>query len=196
MITSDSQFEIAAQANSDDGQGTGNLQEQQFKKPKDVKKNISKTFKKMLTQNHARGSTNTRPGSRNGVDNTNESTKYGGSNIGKDIDAFTVNSEIESKYTRKKLNKGIAKKFYKEDEDQENSFEEIGANNDSPVFKKNKQNKEDIRNLGEFITTKKPKDPFKDLDPLTQKVDIQSDLAYQGTSQNDVLHARIMKYNE
>jgi len=107
-----------------------------------------------------------------------------------------VNTDIESKYTRKKLKQGIHKKFFKEDEQHEDSFEEIAPNDESPIFKRGKQNKEDIRNLGEFITTKRPKDPFKDLDPLTQKVDISEGLAYSGTSQNDVLFARIVKHNE
>lgn len=39
-----------------------------------------------------------------------------------------------------------------------------------------KSNKEDIRQLEEFISTKRPKDPFKDLDPLTQKVDISANV--------------------
>ena len=59
----------------------------------------------------------------------------------------------------------------------------------SPILKKTK--KDDIRQLQEFVTTKRPKDQFKELDPLKQKVDISSGLAYQGTSQNDVFQNRI-----
>jgi hypothetical protein len=50
--------------------------------------------------------------------------------------------------------------------------------------------KEDIRQLEEFISTKKPKDPFKDMDPLTQKVDIKPEVAYQGTSTNEIFEKR------
>jgi hypothetical protein len=50
--------------------------------------------------------------------------------------------------------------------------------------------KEDIRQLEEFISTKKPKDPFKDMDPLTQKVNISADVHYQGTSANEIFEKR------
>lgn len=54
--------------------------------------------------------------------------------------------------------------------------------------------KNDFINKGmeENIPNKKPKDPFKDLDPLTQKVDITKGVGYQGTSQNDVLQQRFV----
>jgi hypothetical protein len=45
-----------------------------------------------------------------------------------------------------------------------------------------KTNKEDIRQLEEFISTKRPKDPFKELDPLIEKVAITPEAKYQGTS--------------
>ena len=41
-----------------------------------------------------------------------------------------------------------------------------------------KTKKEDIRQLQEFVTTKRPKDPFKELEPLKQKVDITKGLLY------------------
>ena len=47
-------------------------------------------------------------------------------------------------------------------------------------------NKEDIRQLEEFISTKPPRDPFKDIDPLTQKVDISEGVHYHGTSYPDI----------
>ena len=50
--------------------------------------------------------------------------------------------------------------------------------------------KEDIRQLEEFISTKKPKDPFKDMDGLTQKVEIKQDVVYHGTSLNDIFEKR------
>lgn len=56
---------------------------------------------------------------------TNESTKYGGS-AGKQ-EGMSVNTEIESKYVRKHIKKSmIQKKFYKEDEELDNSFELVG----------------------------------------------------------------------
>lgn len=50
--------------------------------------------------------------------------------------------------------------------------------------------KEDIRQLEEFISTKKPKDPFKDMDGLTQKVEIKKDVVYSGTSFGDIFEKR------
>ena len=41
-----------------------------------------------------------------------------------------------------------------------------------------KTKKEDIRQLQEFVTIKRPKDPFKDLEPLKQKVNITKGLVY------------------
>jgi len=56
---------------------------------------------------------------------TNESTKYGGS-AGKQ-EGMSVNTDIESKYVRKHIKKSmIQKKFYKEDEELDNSFELVG----------------------------------------------------------------------
>jgi hypothetical protein len=40
------------------------------------------------------------------------------------------------------------------------------------------------------VSTKKPLDPFKDLNPLTHKVEIAKDLVYQGASQPDVFMPR------
>jgi hypothetical protein len=50
--------------------------------------------------------------------------------------------------------------------------------------------KEDIRQLEEFISTKKPKDPFKDMDGLQQKVEIKKDIVYHGTSFSDIFEKR------
>lgn len=54
-----------------------------------------------------------------------------------------------------------------------------------------KTKKEDIRQLQEFVTTRRPKDPFKDLEPLKQKVDITKGLAYVGTSQSEIFETRL-----
>jgi hypothetical protein len=53
-----------------------------------------------------------------------------------------------------------------------------------------KTKKEDIRQLEEFISTKKPKDPFKDMDGLTQKVEIKKDVVYNGSSFGDIFEKR------
>ena len=45
--------------------------------------------------------------------------------------------------------------------------------------------------MEEFISTKRPKDQFADMDPLTSKVQINSIAKYQGTSQNDVMQQRL-----
>lgn len=44
--------------------------------------------------------------------------------------------------------------------------------------------------MEEVVSTKRPRYPFKDLDGLTQKVSITPALAYDGTSQDEVLHFR------
>lgn len=69
LITSDSNFEIAA----GEGPGEDNEIVPVPKISNNVRKNVSKTFKKMLNQNNARGGV--------GIENFNdvESTKYGGS---------------------------------------------------------------------------------------------------------------------
>jgi len=99
-----------------------------------------------------------------------------------------MSAEIESKFTKKKAKKkGYIQKIYKDEEDVNTTYleDKYEPHQDTSTnFYKTK--KEDIRQLEEFISTKRPKDPFKDLDPLTQKVDISSGLKYQGTSQNDV----------
>jgi len=53
-----------------------------------------------------------------------------------------------------------------------------------------KTNKQDIRKLEEFVSTKTPLDPFRALNPLTHKVEISKDNVYHGTSQQDVFMPR------
>lgn len=83
-------------------------------------------------------------------------------------------------------------KIYKnEDTIEENFLDDKFKNRQANMSNMMKTNKEDIRQLEEFISTKRPKDPFKDLDPLTQKVDISVGIPYKGTSQNDIFGQRI-----
>jgi hypothetical protein len=122
------------------------------------------------------------------------STKYGGSATKQDPENQTQVSEIESRFTKKKRNLkfGQFSKLYKdEDETGTNYLEDSLDMRKNPQHSNLKTKKEDIRQLEEFISTKRPIDPFKDLDPLTQKVDISTGLKYQCTSQNDVLQNRL-----
>lgn len=134
-------------------------------------------------------------GSQHGVD----STQYAGSQqnqYGNEFDNQTQISEIESKFARKKANnhhqKLLKAKIYKnEDPIEENYLEDKFKNRPENINQMMKTNKDDIRQLEEFISTKRPKDPFKDLDPLTQKVDISIGIPYKGTSQNDIFFQRL-----
>jgi hypothetical protein len=69
---------------------------------------------------------------------------------------------------------------YKEDNVDANYLEDQYEQNE--IGGGNKTNKNDIRQLEEFVSTKRPKDQFRDLDPLTQKVEIAQKKKYQGTS--------------
>jgi hypothetical protein len=53
-----------------------------------------------------------------------------------------------------------------------------------------KTKKEDIRQLEEFISTKKPKDPFKEMNALVEKVEIKKDIQYQGSSLSEIFTLR------
>jgi len=77
-----------------------------------LKKDVTKTFKRMLTQNNKRGTK-----LNNGSNLENDSTNYEGSNMNKqDLENFTQISEIENKFVKKKRGlQGIIGKYYKED---------------------------------------------------------------------------------
>ena len=57
--------------------------------------------------------------------------------------------------------------MYKNDDPIEENYLEDKYNKKDNIDTMMKTNKDDIRQLEEFISTKRPKDPFKDLDPLT-----------------------------
>lgn len=109
----------------------------------------------MLTSNHNRRGANSTGNVR---DTNEESTKYAGSGRGADIEDKTINSEIESKYTKKIIKMNLQKKFYKEDDDEDDMLRDA----DKELLKR----KDDVKVLPEVVTKKKPRDPFKDLDPL------------------------------
>lgn len=88
--------------------------------------------------------------------------------------------------------KKLKNKIFKEDDDKASNYLEDQFNPNKleriePILK---TKKEDIRQLEEFIHTKRPKDPYKDLNPLTSKVDITPVLEYRGSSTNDVFQQR------
>ena len=109
------------------------------------------------------------------------------------FDEATQISEIESKFIKKKelALKKINRKIYKEDSEEmrSNYLEDQFVSHGHKLGRIEsilKTKKEDIRQLEEFINTKRPRDPFKDLDPLISKVDITGSVSYEGTSKNDV----------
>ena len=78
MITSDSDFEKNAAAAGYSGYDVKQMRDTSKKPGFDIKKDISKTFKRMLSSNHNRSNTLTIRQSAE-VDPTIESTKYNGS---------------------------------------------------------------------------------------------------------------------
>lgn len=114
----------------------------------------------MLTSNHNRSNTSEAPkGTNPHVDHNNESTKYGGSNAQQEFDAQTQSHlEIESKYIKKQTKtKAMISKVYKEDNVDTNYLEDK-FQGENGIAIANKTNKNDIRQLEEFVSTKRPKD--------------------------------------
>ena len=58
-------------------------------------------------------------------------------------------------------------KIYKNEDPIDENFLEDKYTKRNEIDTMLKTKKDDIRQLEEFISTKRPKDPFKDLDPLT-----------------------------
>jgi hypothetical protein len=50
-----------------------------------------------------------------------------------------------------------------------------------------------LKQLEEFISTKRPKDPFLELKPLTEKVVINPSAKYQGSSQHEIFQQRLLQ---
>lgn len=145
----------------------------------------------MLTSNHNRSSCKPKES-----DDNVESTHYDGSIANKQhSDQVTQMSELERKFIKKKttFKPGITKLYKEDDNIAENFLEANYVDQQGPMLK---TKKEDIRQLQEFVTTKRPKDPFKDLEPLKQKVDITKGLKYLGTSQNEIFEGRILNHQK
>ena len=123
----------------------------------------------MLTQNNRRTNPSAQPrGALDETGNGNDSTKYEGSKYDQDPEVQTQISEIESKFAKKKKNfKHLLKnKMYKEDYvDGEDPVD----GEDGPIDQGQDQDF-NLKQLEEFISTKRPKDPFLELKPLTEKV--------------------------
>ena len=105
LITSDSDFEAAAAQAGHKNQQRKVQQVVSKRNSEDLKKDVSKTFKRMLTQNNKR--TNPSAQVRGALDETgngNDSTKYEGSKYDQDPEVQTQISEIESKFAKKKKN--------------------------------------------------------------------------------------------
>ena len=127
----------------------------------------------------------------------NDSTRYDGSAGGQqEFDNTTQISEIELKFQKKRNNMRnlMHNKMYKEDENLDSShlqdqFPKHGNEFDRML----KTKKEDIRQLEEFISTKKPKDPFKEMNALIEKVEIKKGVNYHGTSLGEIFEKRTEK---
>ena len=64
------------------------------------------------------------------------------------------------------MKKSLQKIYFKED-DKYDSFIQQDKDVIDPMLKVKKDYKEDLLDHKELINTKRPKDPFKDLDPLS-----------------------------
>ena len=160
----------------------------------DLKKDVSKTFKKMLTQNHKR--TNPSAQTRGALDETgngNDSTKYEGSKYDQDPEVQTQISEIESKFAKKKKNFKhlLTNKMYKEDYVE--GEHDLVYGDEEPIDQAGNDQEFNLKQLEEFISTKRPKDPFLELKPLTEKVVINPSAKYQGSSQNELFQQRLIR---
>lgn len=121
LITSDSEFDVALHESGYLPQPQPPTTNGMLKNSMNLKRDVSKTFKRMLTANHNRTNYSE---SKNG-DNSNISTKYGVSGVARqDIENQTQISEIESKFTKKKKGhkSSIMSKLYKDEDDIESDY--------------------------------------------------------------------------
>lgn len=64
---------------------------------------------------------------------------------------------------------------------------------DENVREATKPGKNEIRLMEEWVSTKRPKDPYLELKPLTEKVIINSKAIYDGESTHEIFQERINK---
>jgi hypothetical protein len=158
LITSDSNFEIAV----GEGHGEGKNIVPLDKKKIDLKKGVSKTFKKMLMQNNLRDREKFTAGGTNRLDQSNESTRFGGSwknDFANEDYGSQNNDEIENKFAKKKMKKSLQKIYFKED-DKFNTFVRNDKDIMDPYLKFTPDNKDEFLDYKEQINVKRPKDPF------------------------------------
>ena len=114
----------------------------------DLRKDVTRTFKKMLTSNHNRQS-NLNSSASNNAYGDEASTKYGGSQARQEFDNQTQLSEIESKFKKKKESamRRLKNKTFKDEDEVDDIYAEdkilAGGRGGNLDFQKTK--KEDIR---------------------------------------------------
>ena len=193
LITSDSDFDEAAEVAGHGPQGmarttTAALAAGAGEKATATQKHVSRAFKKMLSLSYSRGTPGEVQRNERSVDGG--STKYEGKSAAQqDFDVNSESFEIESRYKKKKARRRTMSKAYKEDDPEANALQELLAGQTDITHGLGLPGG-DARQLEECVSTKRPADPYRAMDPLTQKVEIQKDLAYAGTSQGDVLQQR------
>ena len=86
---------------------------------------------------------------------------------------------MKKKKNFKHLMKG---KMYREDYHGEEGLPEA----EDDVMDRAHEQEYNLKQLEEFISTKRPKDPFLELKPLTEKVVINQSVRYQGSSTGEI----------
>lgn len=151
----------------------------QVKRPFQIQKDVSKTFKKMLTSNHARSFLTS-------ATQTNRSSTKDGESINGAVDIADqepeYNEDIENKFAIKTAIKHkYDHKIFKEDIDQDFLKEEV--DNITPKEQVRKNVREDIQQINpEYVATKKYSDQFSAINRKTEKVDITKATKYNSTS--------------
>lgn len=174
LITSDSGFDLPGVTQGQQTAGEFATPNQK-KDKKDPKRDISKAFHKLLTKNNQRQQNPTSTVTGNTKDNrsVDESTKFGNSPRLENYQDESANSEIEKKFAKKKGRK-LLPKLFNEDEF---IFENRNNEKVESAYNFGREDKKNI-NINEYINTKRPNDPFKNINPLAEKVAIQKKMNY------------------
>lgn len=103
-----------------------------------------------------------------------------------------MSKKLERKFKKNVMinDKNLIKKTYKDDDEQEQItlIDQYEQKHTPQVSTKTGEN--DIRQLYDFVDTSGKFDPFQDINPLTQKIEIAKNQKYNCTSQSDVLIQR------
>ena len=154
------------------------LEKSPAKKDK-VQEQVSQAFKSMIASNHK----------RHGVHHCNNCSKCIEEAAKASLQAANPKElAIEEKFKHKLGTRPHVKKKFLEDSHptmfKESSFDLRSF----PFLKKTK--KKDVRKVQDFVLSKAYESIGQDLDPLTQKIEIQHGYIYKGTSQDDVFEFR------